>query len=110
MGSTMKAMNHAYDVEETRPFWKRMALSVGLTVLTGSFFITAFVLAVAGQALGNALAVEVGLGRVSCGDACRTIRHRTGVADGRDGVPLLGDTQRESCRSSGLPQARSYSC
>src|SRR5688500_17728880 len=26
MGSTMKAMNRAYDVQETRPFWKRTAL------------------------------------------------------------------------------------
>ena len=62
MGSTMKAMNRAYDVEETRPFWKRTALSVGLTILTGSFFIGAFVLAVVGQALESTVAEALALG------------------------------------------------
>ena len=62
LSSTMKAMNHAYDVEETRPFWKRTALSVGLTVLTGLVFIAASILAVAGQALGSAIADGIGLG------------------------------------------------
>jgi membrane protein len=51
-----------YDVEETRPFWKRTALALGLTVLTGAFFITAFVLAVGGQAIATAVADAVGLG------------------------------------------------
>jgi membrane protein len=62
MGATMKAMNRVYDVEETRPFWKRTALALGLTVLTGAFFITAFVLAVGGQAMATAVADAVGLG------------------------------------------------
>ena len=62
MGSTMRAMNHAYDVTETRPFWKRTALSIGLTLLSGAFFTTAFVLAVAGDAVSNAIAAELRLG------------------------------------------------
>jgi membrane protein len=62
MGATMKAMNRVYDVEESRPFWKRTLLAVGLTLLTGAFFITAFVLAVAGSAIATAVADEVGLG------------------------------------------------
>jgi len=62
MGATMRSMNHAYDVKETRPFWKRTALSVGLTLLTGAFFTTAFVLAVAGDAVSKAIASELQLG------------------------------------------------
>ncbi len=62
MGATMKAMNRVYDVEETRPFWKKTLLAVGLTLLTGAFFVGAFVLAVAGQAIANAIADAAGLG------------------------------------------------
>jgi membrane protein len=62
MGATMKAMNRVYDVEETRPFWRRTLLAVGLTLLTGAFFVGAFVLAVAGQAIAQAIADAVGLG------------------------------------------------
>jgi membrane protein len=56
MSATMRAMNRAYDIEETRPFWKRTGLSIGLTLLTGIFFIAAFVLAVAGQAIASTVA------------------------------------------------------
>lgn len=62
MGATMKAMNRVYDVEETRPFWKKTLLAVGLTVLTGAFFVGAFVLAVAGRAIADAIADAAGLG------------------------------------------------
>jgi membrane protein len=62
MGATMKAMNHVYDVEEERPFWKRTLLAVGLTLLGGAFFIGAFALAIAGAAFGTAIADAIGLG------------------------------------------------
>jgi membrane protein len=62
MSATMRAMNRAYDVEETRPFWKRVLLSVGLTLFTGVFFLAAFVLAIAGQAVGTAAAEALRLG------------------------------------------------
>jgi membrane protein len=62
MSATMRAMNRAYDVEETRPFWKRTLLSVGLTLFTGVFFLAAFVLAIAGQAIGMAAADALRLG------------------------------------------------
>lgn len=62
MGATMRAMNRAYDIEESRPFWRKTLLALGLTVLTGAFFITAFVLAVAGQELTTAVVEAIGLG------------------------------------------------
>jgi membrane protein len=62
MGATMKAMNHVYDVEEERPFWRRTLLAIGLTLVGGGFFIGAFALAIAGAAFGTAIADAIGLG------------------------------------------------
>ena len=65
MGATMRAMNHVHAVDEGRPFWKRTALALGLTLLGGAFFIAAFVVVVAGQAIGTAVADAAGLGDFS---------------------------------------------
>jgi membrane protein len=62
MGALMKATNRMYDVEETRPFWKRTGIALGLTLLGGLFFIGAFALAIAGQFVGSAAVDTVGLG------------------------------------------------
>jgi membrane protein len=56
MSATMRAMNNAYGVEETRPFWKRTAIALGLTLLSGALLIAAFIVGVAGEALGAAIA------------------------------------------------------
>ncbi len=42
IASAMRAMNVAYDVEEDRSFWRRTALSLGLTALGGVFTFGAF--------------------------------------------------------------------
>lgn len=75
MGATMKAMNHVYDVPETRPFWRRTLLAVGLTLFGGTFFVVAFVLAVAGQTLGSAAADAIGIG-----DSARFVMYGGGYA------------------------------
>ena len=62
MKSTMKAMNRAYDVDETRPFFKKTALAIGLTLFTGIFFVGAFALAVVGGAVAGAIADASGVG------------------------------------------------
>jgi membrane protein len=62
VGALMKAMNRMYDVEESRPFWRRTLIALGLTLFGGALFITAFVLAVAGRAIAMAVADSVGLG------------------------------------------------
>lgn len=65
VGALMKATNRMYDVEETRPFWKRTAVALGLTVLGGLFFVGAFILAVAGGAIARAIVDAAGLGGVA---------------------------------------------
>ena len=60
--ATIKAMNRAYDVEETRPFWKTYLLAVGLTLLAGSGLVAAFVILVLGQFFGRQLMATLGLG------------------------------------------------
>ncbi|MEX2445978.1 MAG: YihY/virulence factor BrkB family protein [Dehalococcoidia bacterium] len=62
VAALMRAMNRVYDVEETRPFVKRTAIAIGLTLLGGVVVIGALALAVAGQALGAAAAQALGLG------------------------------------------------
>ncbi|MGE0227857.1 MAG: YihY/virulence factor BrkB family protein [Dehalococcoidia bacterium] len=62
VGALMKATNRMYDVEETRPFWKRTVIALGLTLLGGLFFIGAFVLAVAGRAIAREVVDALALG------------------------------------------------
>lgn len=64
MNAVIKSMNLAYDVEETRPWWKKTLLGIGMTLLAGSFLVLAFVLLVAGQFIGNLVASALGLGGV----------------------------------------------
>jgi membrane protein len=64
IGSIMSALNVAYDVTETRPFWKRKALAIGLTLLFSVFILTALVLMVFGPKIGETVASWVGLGSV----------------------------------------------
>lgn len=64
MNAVIKAMNLAYDVEETRPWWKKTLLGTGMTLLAGTFLVLAFVLLVAGQFIGGLVANALGLGGV----------------------------------------------
>lgn len=60
--SLMKAVNRAYDSDENRPFLKRYALSVGLTLLAGTFILLAFAVLVIGQFAIEGVADRVGFG------------------------------------------------
>jgi len=62
MSSIITALNAVYDVRETRPFWKRKALALGLTLLFSLFILTALVLMVFGPKIGETVAGWVGLG------------------------------------------------
>ena len=64
MASIMTALNAVYDVAETRPFWKRKALAVGLTLLFSVFILTALVLMIFGPKIGETVASWIGLGAV----------------------------------------------
>ena len=62
MNAIVKAVNRAYDLLETRPFWKVRLIAIVLVVLSG--FVTAgmFLLIVFGGPLGEAIADKAKLG------------------------------------------------
>jgi membrane protein len=62
MVSITTALNAVYGVPESRPFWKRKALAIGLTLLFSVFILTALVLMVFGPKIGETVASRVGLG------------------------------------------------
>lgn len=61
VSALMKAMNGAYDVEETRTFWRRSLIAVLATLLAGPLVISVFVLLMYGDVLGRYVAGAVGL-------------------------------------------------
>jgi membrane protein len=62
MGSIMKAVNRAYDLQETRPFWKTRWIAIVLVIATGITTAGVFLLIVVGGSLGDAIAKKAGLG------------------------------------------------
>jgi membrane protein len=62
MGSTIKAVNRAYDRTETRPFWKVRLIAILLVASTGVVTAALFILIVFGGPLGEAIANEARLG------------------------------------------------
>jgi membrane protein len=63
VGTFITALNRAYDVEETRPYWRRKALEVLLTLCLGAVVVAAFILIVFGGRLGATIAAQIGQGR-----------------------------------------------
>jgi membrane protein len=57
----IKALNRAFSVGETRPFWRRYLLALGLTILAGAGVVGAFVVFIGGAFVGSDLAGEMGL-------------------------------------------------
>jgi membrane protein len=51
--AAIEALNIAYDVQETRPFWKTRPLSIGLAVLIGLLLITALAVMIVGPQFGT---------------------------------------------------------
>jgi membrane protein len=60
--SIIKAVNRAYELEETRPFWRVRLLALALVVLIGLVTASVFVLIVFGGPLGDAIARRADLG------------------------------------------------
>jgi membrane protein len=58
MGSVIKAVNRAYDLQETRPLWTSRAIAILLVVLTGITTAAVFLLIVVGGGLGEAIAAK----------------------------------------------------
>lgn len=59
--SAIEALNFAYDVEETRPFWRTRLLAVGLTFLLGFLLLTAVVVMIVGPHLAGWLVARLHL-------------------------------------------------
>jgi membrane protein len=64
MGSIIKAVNRAYEKQETRAIWKVRLIAILLVVATGITTAGVFLLIVVGGALGDAIAEKAGLGTV----------------------------------------------
>ena len=62
MASIMTALNVAYDIEDTRPWWKRRLLAILLTFGFAIFILAALVLLVFGPLIGAGVAGLLGLG------------------------------------------------
>jgi membrane protein len=78
MTSIVSALNTAYDIPETRPWWKVRLVSIALTIGLALFVLFAFMLIVAGPNAGHWLANCLG---------CRTSSTRPGSI--RDGLSHL---------------------
>ncbi len=62
MGAVIKAVNRAYDRQESRPFWRIRLTALVLVILTGVTTAGVFLLIVFGGPLGQAIADQAGLG------------------------------------------------
>jgi membrane protein len=58
------ALNRAYDIEETRPWWKVRLLAIGLTLALAAFILVAFALVLLGPTVADYIARATGLGPV----------------------------------------------
>jgi len=56
------SLNTAYDVEETRPWWKQRLVAISLTMALSVLIILALILVVAGGWIADWLAIHFGLG------------------------------------------------
>ncbi|HEU4780608.1 MAG TPA: YihY/virulence factor BrkB family protein [Steroidobacteraceae bacterium] len=61
MTSIVSALNRAYDIPETRPWWKVRLVAVGLTIALVMFVLLSFTLIVAGPNAGRYLTEWLGL-------------------------------------------------
>jgi membrane protein len=62
MGAISESLNAAYDLKETRPWWKVRLTAVGLTLALTLLIVTALVLVLYGHDLADAVAGKFGLG------------------------------------------------
>ena len=62
MSSIVKAVNRAYDREETRPFWKVRLISLVLVLASGTVLAGDLLLIVLGGKLGDAIAARANQG------------------------------------------------
>lgn len=64
-GALMTSLNTAYDVEETRPWWRRQMLRLGMLAVGGIVMILATVIMLAGEDVARAIGSALHLGGVA---------------------------------------------
>jgi len=62
MGAITEALNAAYNVKESRPWWKQRLTAIGLTLVLSILVIVALVLVLYGGKIANQIAVTYGFG------------------------------------------------
>lgn len=62
IGSLIEAFHRAYDIPDRRPFWRQQLLRIALTLVVTILIVSAFLLFLFGQRIGDWLAGVVGLG------------------------------------------------
>ena len=60
-GALRAALNAAYDVEETRPWWKQYALQLGMLLIAGAVIVLSTVILLNGEGIVSWLAAHLGL-------------------------------------------------
>lgn len=60
--SIVNALNRAYDIKESRPWWKVRLLAIGLTVGAALFVLVALSLVLVGPALADTIGASIGWG------------------------------------------------
>jgi Predicted membrane protein len=64
LGAITESLNTAYDLKESRPWWKQRLTAIGLTMALSILIIGALILVVAGGRIAEWLAAHYGLGPV----------------------------------------------
>src|SRR5947209_4069125 len=64
VNAIIDTLNQAYDIQESRPWWKVKAIALGLTVALAVFIVVSFALVVVGPTLAEKAAVWMHLGPV----------------------------------------------
>ena len=62
MGAISESLNAAYNVKETRPWWKARLYTIGLTIALSILIISALVLVLYGGTIGEKIAASYGFG------------------------------------------------
>ncbi|HWS85377.1 MAG TPA: YihY/virulence factor BrkB family protein [Pyrinomonadaceae bacterium] len=62
MGAISESLNAAYDLKESRPWWKVRLTAIGLTLALTLLIVTALVLILYGHDIADAVSVKLGLG------------------------------------------------
>ena len=60
-GALMSALNKAYDVKDTRPWWKQRLIAIGCALVSGAILIFATSILIGGEDLVDAIVQRVGL-------------------------------------------------